>query len=64
LLFTAGSEAADLHGLERTLGIRIERAELDESWVEPPRQVDPNAPKTRTITSLPGESFQLATRMG
>jgi ATP-dependent RNA helicase RhlE len=63
LLFTAGSEAADLHSLERTLGIKMERAELDGAWVEPPRKADPNAPKTRTISSLPGESFQLATRM-
>jgi ATP-dependent RNA helicase RhlE len=63
VLFTAGSEAADLQGLERTLGIRIERTELDDNWVEPPRKIDPKAPKTRTITSLPGESFQLATRM-
>jgi len=63
VLFTAGSEAADLQTLERTLGIRIERSELDGSWVEPPREIDPDAPKTRTIALLPGESFQLATGM-
>ena len=63
VLFTAGSEAADLQGLERTLGIRIERTLLDDSWVQPPRKIDPNAPKTRTISSLPGETFQCATRM-
>ncbi len=62
LLFTAGAEAADLQVLERTLGIRIERAELDGSWTEPIRQPDPNAPRTRTIASLPGESFALASR--
>jgi ATP-dependent RNA helicase RhlE len=62
LLFTAGSEAADLQTLERTLGIRLERTQLDETWVEPPRKADPNAPKTRSIVSLPGESFALRTR--
>jgi ATP-dependent RNA helicase RhlE len=62
LLFTAGSEAADLQILERTLGIRLERSQLDEAWVEPPRKADPNAPKTRSISSLPGESFALRTR--
>jgi hypothetical protein len=58
----AGSEAADLQVLERTLGIRIERTQMDEAWVEPPRKLDPNAPKTRSIVSLPGESFALRTR--
>jgi ATP-dependent RNA helicase RhlE len=62
LLFMAGSETADLQILERTLGIRLERAQLDETWVEPPRKADPNAPKTRSISSLPGESFALRTR--
>jgi ATP-dependent RNA helicase RhlE len=62
LLFTAGSETADLQTLERTLGIRLERTQLDETWVEPPRKADPNAPKTRSIVSLPGESFALRTR--
>jgi ATP-dependent RNA helicase RhlE len=62
LLFTAGSEAADLQVLERTLGIRIERTSMDQNWVEPARKADPNAPKTRTIMSLPGESFALSNR--
>jgi ATP-dependent RNA helicase RhlE len=62
LLFMAGSETADLQILERTLGIRLERTQLDETWVEPPRKADPNAPKTRSISSLPGESFALRTR--
>jgi ATP-dependent RNA helicase RhlE len=63
LFFSAGSETADLQILERTLGIRIERTQIDENWVEPPRKLDPNAPQTRSIVSLPGESFALRTRV-
>lgn len=61
ILFSAGSEAADLQKLERTLGIRIERTQLDRTWNEPAK-VDENLPQSRTIGLLPGESFQRGAR--
>jgi len=61
ILFSAGSEAADLQKLERTLGIRIERTQLDRTWSEPAK-VDENLPQSRTIGLLPGESFQRGAR--
>jgi ATP-dependent RNA helicase RhlE len=61
ILFSAGSEAADLQKLERTLGIRIERTQLDRTWNEPAK-VDKNLPQSRTIGLLPGESFQRGAR--
>lgn len=57
VLFAAGSEAADLQKMERALGIRLERKQL-ENWMEPARKVVDDAPPSRTITALPGESFQ------
>ncbi len=62
VLFSAGGEAAELQKLERTLGIRLERAALDSSWTEPVK-VDDALPASRTIVCLPGESFQRGARV-
>lgn len=61
VLFSAGSEAADLQKMERTLGIRLERKQLDEMKMEPVA-VDASLRASRTIISLPGESFQRGSR--
>ena len=53
----AGAEAMELRSIERTLKLRIERRQMDESGVEQPRRVVQNTLASRTLTALPGEVF-------
>jgi ATP-dependent RNA helicase RhlE len=51
----AGAEVVELHHIERTLKLRIHRAQVDCSTA--PKRVVQNTLSTRTLTALPGEVF-------
>jgi ATP-dependent RNA helicase RhlE len=53
----AGAEAMELRQIERTLKLRIERRQMDESGVEQPKRFTQNTLVSRTLTALPGEVF-------
>ncbi len=55
----SGVEVIELRQIERTLQLRIERCQLDESADEPQRRRPPvqNTLQSRTLTALPGEVF-------
>jgi ATP-dependent RNA helicase RhlE len=52
-----GVEVIELRNIERTLKLRIERAEIDSSAVDRPKRVIQNTLASRTLTRLPGEVF-------
>jgi len=52
-----GVEVIELRNLERTLKLRMERAQMDASMSDRPRRVVQNTLASRTLTALPGEVF-------
>jgi ATP-dependent RNA helicase RhlE len=53
----AGAEVLELRQIERTLQLRIERTQMDNSEYERPRRAVQNTLASRTLTRLPGEVF-------
>jgi len=53
----AGAEVLDLHQIERTLKLKIERMQTDRATAGPPRRTIQNTLASRTLTALPGEVF-------
>jgi len=55
----AGAEVLELHQIERTLKLRMERMQTERATAGPPRRMMQNtlASRTRTLTALPGEIF-------
>src|SRR5262249_57555702 len=53
----AGAEVLELHQIEHTLNLRIERVETDTTTAGRPRQTIQNTLALRTLTALPGEVF-------
>jgi len=52
-----GVEVIELRNLERTLKLRMERAQMDASMSDRPKRVIQNTLASRTLTALPGEVF-------
>jgi len=52
-----GVETLDLRQIERALGLRIERKQVDLQSSERPKRVIKNTLPTRTLAALPGEVF-------
>jgi len=53
----AGAEVLELHQIERTLKLRMERMQTDRAIAGPPRRMMQNTLASRTLTALPGEVF-------
>jgi ATP-dependent RNA helicase RhlE len=53
----AGAEVLDLHQIERTLKLKMERMHTDRATAGPPRPRIQNTLASRTLTALPGEVF-------
>jgi len=53
----AGVEVVELRNIERTLKLRIERLQADQSPAAQPRRSVQNTLASRTLTALPGEVF-------
>ncbi len=53
----AGVEVVELRNIERTLKLRIERMQMDQSGATQPRRSVQNTLASRTLTALPGEVF-------
>jgi ATP-dependent RNA helicase RhlE len=53
----AGAEVLELHQIERTLKLRMERIETDKATARPQRRTIENTLASRTLTALPGEVF-------
>ena len=53
----AGAEVMELRQIERTLKLRIEREQIDQSARSKPRRIIQNTLASRTLTALPGEVF-------
>ena len=53
----AGAEALELHQIERTLKLRMERMQTDRATAGPPRRMMQNSLASRTLTALPGGVF-------
>jgi len=47
----------ELRQIERTLGLRIERKQLDDAGNDRPKRVVQNTLPSRTLSALPGEVF-------
>jgi ATP-dependent RNA helicase RhlE len=52
-----GVEVIELRNIERTLKLRMERLQVDDSTSDRPRRVIQNTLASRTLTKLPGEVF-------
>ncbi|MGO9650057.1 MAG: DEAD/DEAH box helicase [Terriglobales bacterium] len=52
-----GVEVIELRNIERTLKLRMERMQVDESASDRPKRVIQNTLVSRTLTRLPGEVF-------
>lgn len=52
-----GVEVLELRNIERTLKLRIERKQVDESAAAQPKRFVQNTLASRTLTALPGEVF-------
>ncbi|MGO9125110.1 MAG: DEAD/DEAH box helicase [Terriglobales bacterium] len=52
-----GVEVIELRNIERTLKLRMERMQVDESASDRPKRVIQNTLASRTLTALPGEVF-------
>jgi ATP-dependent RNA helicase RhlE len=53
----AGAEVLELHQIERTLKLRMERMQTDRATAVSPRRMMQNTLASRTLTALPGEVF-------
>jgi ATP-dependent RNA helicase RhlE len=53
----AGAEVIELRNIERTLKLRIERMQMDNSGEPQPKRFVQNTLASRTLTKLPGEVF-------
>jgi ATP-dependent RNA helicase RhlE len=53
----AGAEVMELRQIERALRLKIERLQMGEEMVGPPRRLIQNTLASRTLTALPGEVF-------
>jgi ATP-dependent RNA helicase RhlE len=53
----AGAEVLELHQIEHTLKLRMERMQTHRPTAGPPRRMMQNTLASRTLTALPGEVF-------
>ena len=53
----AGAEVLELRQIERTLKLRIERPQIDNTEYDRPRRIVQNTLASRTLIKLPGEVF-------
>jgi ATP-dependent RNA helicase RhlE len=53
----AGPEVLELHQIERTLKLKMERLQTDSATARPPRRMIQNTLASRTLSALPGEVF-------
>ena len=53
----AGAEVLELHQIERTLKLSMERMQTDRATAVSPRRMMQNTLASRTLTALPGEVF-------
>jgi len=53
----AGAEVLELHQIESTLKLRMERMQTDRAIAGPPRRMMKNTLASRTLSALPGEVF-------